>query len=207
MTIRRAAQLVEGLRTATNILAAVVTVARPDVRAIIWLRPEPETRPPADFVPRAGLELVLHAHDVCAGLGVSFEPPADLCERLREHTRDWPMWDVLERATQHGRSVGRPARRVRPARAACRRWFLDGVAVAEEAADRAGVGVVVVGDVAHVVVDVVLERRSTRATTRGETGVQLGLHVAGAGSASCSRHTTIGVAQISHSAIQQRSSS
>jgi len=86
------APLVEGLRTATNILAAVVTVAPPDVRAIIWQRPEPETRPPADFVPRAGLELALHAHDVCAGIGVSFEPAADLCERLREHTRDWPMW-------------------------------------------------------------------------------------------------------------------
>ncbi|HEX2382596.1 MAG TPA: hypothetical protein VHI95_08180 [Acidimicrobiales bacterium] len=87
-------QLVEGLRTATNILAAVVTVAEPEVRAIIWLRPEPETRPPADFVPRAGLELILHAHDVCAGLGVPFEPPADLCGRLREHTREWPMWKL-----------------------------------------------------------------------------------------------------------------
>jgi hypothetical protein len=43
-------------------------------------------------VPRAGLELILHAHDVCAGLDVPFEPPPNLCERLREHTREWPMW-------------------------------------------------------------------------------------------------------------------
>ena len=39
------------------------------------------------------MELILHAHDVCAGLVVSFEPPADLCHRLREHTRNWPMWN------------------------------------------------------------------------------------------------------------------
>lgn len=87
-------QLVEGLWTATRILTAVVTATDPDVRAVIWLRPRPEVRPREDFVPRAGLELVLHAHDVCAGLGVPFEPPAPLCARLREHTRDWPMWRV-----------------------------------------------------------------------------------------------------------------
>ncbi|MER7247812.1 hypothetical protein [Kribbella sp. NPDC000426] len=46
----------------------------------------------ADFPPRAGLELILHGYDVCQGLGVPFAPPADLCARLREHTRDWPMW-------------------------------------------------------------------------------------------------------------------
>jgi hypothetical protein len=86
--------LVEGLVTASRILSAVVTVAQPDARAVIWYRPEPEVRPRDDFVPRAGLELILHSHDVCAGLGVAFEPPADLCERLREHTRDWPMWQL-----------------------------------------------------------------------------------------------------------------
>jgi hypothetical protein len=40
------------------------------------------------------MELILHAHDVCTGLQVPFEPPADLCCRLREHTRPWPMWTV-----------------------------------------------------------------------------------------------------------------
>ena len=38
-------RLVEGLRAASRILAAVVTVTDPDVQAIIWLRPEPEARP------------------------------------------------------------------------------------------------------------------------------------------------------------------
>jgi hypothetical protein len=84
--------LIDALRTATRILVAVVRDAAPDTRAVIWRRPRIETRGPADFPPRAGLELILHAYDVCQGLGVPFDPPAELCERLREHTRDWPMW-------------------------------------------------------------------------------------------------------------------
>jgi hypothetical protein len=39
--------------------------------------------------------LILHAHDVCSGLRVPFEPPAGLCHRLREHTRPWPMWTLV----------------------------------------------------------------------------------------------------------------
>jgi hypothetical protein len=45
--------LVEGLETASRILAAVVTAAEPEARAIIWRRPRVEVRGPADFVPRA----------------------------------------------------------------------------------------------------------------------------------------------------------
>jgi hypothetical protein len=36
--------------------------------------------------------MILHAQDVCAGLGVELTPPRDVCERLREHTRLWPHW-------------------------------------------------------------------------------------------------------------------
>jgi hypothetical protein len=36
--------------------------------------------------------LILHAHDVCAGLGVPLVPPADACARLRDHTHGWPHW-------------------------------------------------------------------------------------------------------------------
>lgn len=86
--------LVDGLRAASRVLAAVVTATPDDVRSAIWRRPVVEARPPADFVPRGGLELILHAHDVCLGLEVPFEPPAPLCERLREHTRDWPAWTI-----------------------------------------------------------------------------------------------------------------
>jgi hypothetical protein len=90
--------LVGGLRTASRTLIAVVAaaLAEPDARAAIWQWPRVETRPPVDFVPRGALELILHAHDVCLGLGVAFEPPADLCERLRDHTREWPMWELWD---------------------------------------------------------------------------------------------------------------
>ena len=81
-----------GLELATRILTAVVRDTPADVRSIIWRQPEPVLRPPADFVPRGGVELVLHAHDVCAGLGVSFAPPADAMDRLRHHVEDWPYW-------------------------------------------------------------------------------------------------------------------
>ncbi|HVM53966.1 MAG TPA: hypothetical protein VM262_12280 [Acidimicrobiales bacterium] len=86
------ARLVESLQIATRILVAVVHDADPDVRAVIFRRPQVLTAAPEDFLPRGALELILHAHDVCVGLDVAFEPPAGLCHRLREHTRPWPMW-------------------------------------------------------------------------------------------------------------------
>jgi len=84
--------LVEAVQTAARILGAVVAVTDPGVTAVIWRRPGPERRGPADFVPRGGLELALHAHDVCAGIGVEFRPLEPVSEHLRDHTRDWPHW-------------------------------------------------------------------------------------------------------------------
>ena len=86
--------LVEGLQTAIRILSAVVRNAEPDARAAIWYRPEVEVRGRRDFVPRGALELILHAHDVCTGLDAPFEPPTELCERLRQDTQSWPLWDL-----------------------------------------------------------------------------------------------------------------
>ena len=86
------ALLVEALQTATRILTAVVTAADPDVRAVIWRRPQIELRAPVDFVPRGGFELAIHAHDVCTGLGVPCRPPTEVCDRLRRHTQGWPYW-------------------------------------------------------------------------------------------------------------------
>jgi len=80
-------RIVEGLETASRILCSVVIAAEPGARAFIRSRPRPQSAPAAAFVPRGGLELILHAHDVCAGLRVPFEPPADVVERLREHVR------------------------------------------------------------------------------------------------------------------------
>src|SRR4051794_38048329 len=59
---------------------------------------------------------------------------------------------------------------------ASRSAVLAGEGVAEEAALGAGVGVVVVGDLAHVVVDVVVAVEEARPHD-GEAGVELGLHV------------------------------
>jgi len=84
-------QLVERLLVAAQVLASVITAAEPTVRAAIFPWPV-QPAPPEDFAPRGGLELVLHAHDVCAGLAIPFEPPADLCERLRDHTATWSIW-------------------------------------------------------------------------------------------------------------------
>ncbi|TCC65378.1 hypothetical protein E0H73_00020 [Kribbella pittospori] len=85
-------QYIEALQTATRVLSAVVRDADSQARAVIWRRPRVETRGPADFVPRGGLELILHGQDVCAGLNIAFDPPDELCERLRRHTESWPMW-------------------------------------------------------------------------------------------------------------------
>lgn len=85
-------ELIAALETASRVLTAVVKAAESSARAVIWRRPRIETRGPEDFVPRGALELILHGHDVCAGLGVAFEPAEDLCQRLREHTLAWPHW-------------------------------------------------------------------------------------------------------------------
>jgi hypothetical protein len=87
-------RLVESLAIATRTLVAIVNDAEPGVRAVIFRRPEIITGAPPDFLPRAAVELALHAHDVCLGLDQPFEPPAELCYRLREHTRPWPMWTI-----------------------------------------------------------------------------------------------------------------
>ncbi|MGH9261254.1 MAG: hypothetical protein ACRD08_15410, partial [Acidimicrobiales bacterium] len=84
--------LADALETVGRVLSAVIAAAEPGSRAVIWRNPRVETRGPADFAPRGALEMILHAHDVCTGLGLPFEPPTDLCSRLREHTRTWPHW-------------------------------------------------------------------------------------------------------------------
>jgi hypothetical protein len=87
------ALLVESLGLATRFLVAVVNDAPSDARSIIFRRPDAVIGAPADFLPRGAMELILHAHDVCAGLGVPFEPATGLCHRLCEHTRPWGMWE------------------------------------------------------------------------------------------------------------------
>jgi hypothetical protein len=85
-------ELAESLETVARITAAVVAGAPEDVRAIVWRGPEPRVAPPADFAPRAGLELALHAHDIASRLGVDLAVPVDAVRRLRDHVAGWPFW-------------------------------------------------------------------------------------------------------------------
>jgi hypothetical protein len=84
----------EALATVGRVLSGVIAGAGPEATAVIWRRPRVEVRGPGDFAARGALEVVLHGHDVCAGLGVTFDPPPGPCARLRDHTRGWPHWET-----------------------------------------------------------------------------------------------------------------
>jgi len=87
--------LVDGLRTATNVVTAVIRTAHPDTRSVIRRWPSVETAPPCDFAPRAALEMIVHNHDISSGLGIDFAPPQDLCHRLFTHTERWPQEPIV----------------------------------------------------------------------------------------------------------------
>ena len=108
------AELVDGLRGVAELLRATIVGAPSDTQAIMGFNPGPVTGDPPDFAARGGLELILHAHDVCSGLGVPFAPPRDPCARLLAHTGEWPWiptwvptadpWrDLLERSGRPGK--------------------------------------------------------------------------------------------------------
>lgn len=91
------ASFVQGLRAVTTMLSSVIHASPEGTRAFIWGRPTLETGDVNDFAARGGLELVQHAHDVASGVGVDFQPPADVCRRLIEHTESWPWHSPIER--------------------------------------------------------------------------------------------------------------
>jgi hypothetical protein len=82
---------VEGVEMCARILGAVVSSAPDHVRALL-IRAYGTIGRPADFAPRGALELIIHAHDVCTGLGVHLDPPREACEHLRRHVQGWPFW-------------------------------------------------------------------------------------------------------------------
>jgi hypothetical protein len=59
-------------------LAAVAAATPSGVRAYHVSGPSS----PADYVGRACVEILVHTDDALSGLGVAFEPPADLCQRV-----------------------------------------------------------------------------------------------------------------------------
>jgi hypothetical protein len=101
--------LVDGLQASATMLSSVIATAEPDARAVIGLWPRAQNGTPRDFAARGALEMILHAHDVCTGLDITFDPPQDVCARLRDYASEWPgqaplpatddAWsDLLERS-------------------------------------------------------------------------------------------------------------
>ena len=84
-------EFIEGVEMGARILGAVVAETPKDASALLFQNP-PTIGIAADFAPRGALELIIHAHDVCSGLGVEFEPPRHACENLRQHVKGWPFW-------------------------------------------------------------------------------------------------------------------
>lgn len=108
-----AQDLVDGLQGACELLRATILAAPPGTRAIIAGGAPPMTGDGNDFAARGAHELILHGHDVCAGLGVPFDPPADLCARLLDHTAGWPRLGDVARTDDPWSDLlvrsGRPA--------------------------------------------------------------------------------------------------
>ena len=67
---------------------------------------------PEGFGAMGVVETLVHAHDLAAGLGLPWEPPADLCARalarlFPEAPADTPPWPTLLWATGRGELPGR----------------------------------------------------------------------------------------------------
>lgn len=93
-------------------LATMVAASPPDPAA----DPQPFGVPDPDcFAAAMGVaEVLLHTHDVCAGLGVGFQPPDELCARVLARLfpgapDDTPPWPTLRWATGRAELPGHPA--------------------------------------------------------------------------------------------------
>ena len=84
-------QFVDAVLQGARILGGVVSGSPADATALLFRNP-PTLGVAADFAPRGALELVIHAYDVCAGMGGDLQPPREACEHLRQHVEDWPFW-------------------------------------------------------------------------------------------------------------------
>jgi hypothetical protein len=70
--------VLQAVESCGALLVAMVTTTSPDTRA--W---HPEgTSDPEGFAAMGVTETLVHGHDAALGLGVSWEPPADLCARV-----------------------------------------------------------------------------------------------------------------------------
>ncbi|MFJ7152819.1 hypothetical protein ACIQVT_32280 [Streptomyces sp. NPDC100445] len=99
------------LEAAGALLTAIVRTTPPTVRAHhVFGAADPE-----GFAAMGVVETLVHTHDVTAGLGVDFTPPADLCDRVLarlfpDAPADTDRWTTLLWATGRAELPGRPRR-------------------------------------------------------------------------------------------------
>ncbi|MGW5607224.1 GNAT family N-acetyltransferase [Streptomyces sp. NPDC003753] len=102
--------LVQVIETTGALLAATVATTPREVRAF---HPYPFRSADREGFAAMGIaEVVLHTHDIAEGLGLTYAPPAELCEdllmRLFPHVRPGPEpWPTLLWATGRGDLPGR----------------------------------------------------------------------------------------------------
>ncbi|MER6499398.1 VOC family protein [Streptomyces sp. NPDC001455] len=103
------AGLLDTLEASGALLAAMVRTASPEVRAY-----HPSgLSDPEGFAAMGVVETLVHAHDLAAGLGVPWAPPAGLCDRVLarlfpDAPKDSDRWAVLLWATGRAGLPGRP---------------------------------------------------------------------------------------------------
>ncbi|MGV9271403.1 maleylpyruvate isomerase N-terminal domain-containing protein [Kitasatospora sp. NPDC003701] len=105
--------LVEVLEASGALMVAIARTASPDTRAYHpWGLADP-----AGFTAMSLVETLVHLHDVAQGLGLPWEPPAEVCHRtlgrLFPDVRPDPAagpWPTLLWATGRGELPGRPRR-------------------------------------------------------------------------------------------------
>ncbi|GAA1414707.1 hypothetical protein GCM10009639_68530 [Kitasatospora putterlickiae] len=105
--------LLEVLEASGGLMVAIARTRTPEVRAFHpWGLADP-----AGFVAMSLVETLVHVHDVAEGLGLPWDPPADVCHRtLARLFPDVPLdpaagpWPTLLWATGRTAPPGRPRR-------------------------------------------------------------------------------------------------
>ncbi|WP_242885250.1 maleylpyruvate isomerase N-terminal domain-containing protein [Actinomadura litoris] len=100
--------LLEVLESCGALLVAMARCAPPEVRSHHGFG----LSDPAGFAAMGAVEVLVHTHDLAAGLGLTWEPPGDLCAgvlaRLFPGAPEGDPWQVLLWSTGRGDLPGRP---------------------------------------------------------------------------------------------------